>query len=434
MTKENANTTESYSSIIVDEFERPALLTGGIRGSLRFSNSDRESVLPRSNRQTDLVEDIDVQQEKEITIRLPEEYMERIPTDFNLGRIGRINLIEAERIADETLLLSEDDLIQEAENISFMMEDGLAPDIASKPSESEFVEEDSQAEVENIDIRIIEESGQEDYSREKNEEEEEIAHRSAVKNAVVENEPRTDAASELENVDVERRRDNHELFYRDDDLLFIDDAVLGDGISDYMTRIDEYHQLDPSNSVPDSVVTGMDAEELDAFHEAIMGSAELSSGAEPERQKEGPINVKYELPDNESLLNEEKASIEEEVSSQGAYIYEEDIGEITRLLQEYRDYATVDSDIKIEADAESKVSIEKVQVFDDITDRIVIIDDELDIDRFVREFPDNKQNDIRRLLKYLDGLFEKLPEDIVRQFADSEYFDIYVNVLNELGV
>ncbi len=51
-----------------------------------------------------------------------------------------------------------------------------------------------------------------------------------------------------------------------------------------------------------------------------------------------------------------------------------------------------------------------------------------------REFPDEKQDDLKKLMKYLDGLFEKLPEDVVRNFADSEYFDIYVNVLNDMGV
>jgi hypothetical protein len=52
----------------------------------------------------------------------------------------------------------------------------------------------------------------------------------------------------------------------------------------------------------------------------------------------------------------------------------------------------------------------------------------------VKEFPYEKQVDLKKLLKYLDGLFEKLPEYVVRNFADSEYFDMYVNVLNEVGI
>ncbi len=45
-----------------------------------------------------------------------------------------------------------------------------------------------------------------------------------------------------------------------------------------------------------------------------------------------------------------------------------------------------------------------------------------------------KNRKTEEALKYLDGLFEKLPEDVVRNFADSEYFDMYVNVLNEIGI
>jgi len=47
--------------------------------------------------------------------------------------------------------------------------------------------------------------------------------------------------------------------------------------------------------------------------------------------------------------------------------------------------------------------------------------------------PDKKQ-DMARLLTYLDGLFEKLPEETVRKFADSEYFELYVKVMKEIGV
>jgi hypothetical protein len=77
---------------------------------------------------------------------------------------------------------------------------------------------------------------------------------------------------------------------------------------------------------------------------------------------------------------------------------------------------------------------ESINVLEDITDRIVILEDDTDVDRFVNQIQYSKQADLKRLLKYLDGLFEKLPEDVVKNFAESEYFDIYVNVLNEMGI
>jgi hypothetical protein len=45
-----------------------------------------------------------------------------------------------------------------------------------------------------------------------------------------------------------------------------------------------------------------------------------------------------------------------------------------------------------------------------------------------------KKEDLTRLLAYLDGLFEKLPEEAVRKFAESEYFDLYVKVLKDMGL
>jgi hypothetical protein len=75
-----------------------------------------------------------------------------------------------------------------------------------------------------------------------------------------------------------------------------------------------------------------------------------------------------------------------------------------------------------------------VDLVTDITDRVVILEDASDVDRFLEEFPKKKQTSIKMMLKYLDGLFEKLPEEIIKKFAGSEYFDLYLKVLNELGV
>ena len=70
----------------------------------------------------------------------------------------------------------------------------------------------------------------------------------------------------------------------------------------------------------------------------------------------------------------------------------------------------------------------------DITDRVVILDDKEDVERFISGFPEQKQMNIKMLLRYLDGLFERLPEETIKKFASSDYFDLYLKVLNELGV
>ena len=63
----------------------------------------------------------------------------------------------------------------------------------------------------------------------------------------------------------------------------------------------------------------------------------------------------------------------------------------------------------------------------------MLIEDECDVDRFIAGIPESKRAEMKRLLTYLDGLFEKLPEDVVKKFADSEYFDLYVKIMNDFG-
>ncbi len=65
-------------------------------------------------------------------------------------------------------------------------------------------------------------------------------------------------------------------------------------------------------------------------------------------------------------------------------------------------------------------------------DRIIILEDKNEIDRITSEFPE-KRDDLVKLLSYLDGLLEKLPEEAIRKFAESEYFDLYSKVLKEKG-
>ncbi len=47
--------------------------------------------------------------------------------------------------------------------------------------------------------------------------------------------------------------------------------------------------------------------------------------------------------------------------------------------------------------------------------------------------PETKE-ELRTVLKYLDNLLEELPEDKIKEFAKSEYYDLYVKILDKLGV
>ncbi|MBX7058191.1 MAG: hypothetical protein K1X75_08995 [Leptospirales bacterium] len=45
----------------------------------------------------------------------------------------------------------------------------------------------------------------------------------------------------------------------------------------------------------------------------------------------------------------------------------------------------------------------------------------------------NKE-ELRKMISYLDGLFDQLPETAIREFSHSEYFDLYKRIMDELGL
>jgi len=50
------------------------------------------------------------------------------------------------------------------------------------------------------------------------------------------------------------------------------------------------------------------------------------------------------------------------------------------------------------------------------------------------ELPEDLREDVKSVLSYLDQLLEALPEDKIKQFAQSEYFGVYKRLFEELGL
>jgi hypothetical protein len=144
------------------------------------------------------------------------------------------------------------------------------------------------------------------------------------------------------------------------------------------------------------------------------------SDSRSEERRQEPVSLsgkkemQYVIPDGSQLSGDHKKSIEQDIARNKALIIEEDVREIESAL-------------------ESEIALRQSEEVLDITDRVVILDDAADVERLTDLIPEQKREDMKRLLHYLDGLFEKLPEDVVRNFADSEYFDLYVKIMNELG-
>ena len=134
---------------------------------------------------------------------------------------------------------------------------------------------------------------------------------------------------------------------------------------------------------------------------------------------EGKRKLRSEIfSDLNQLSRAELEEIENDILSQKSLIVEESIDDIKTELAAMN--------LSEKKDAEEEIT--------DITDRIVFLEDENSLNSILSGMGEKKSTDMKKLLAYLDGLFEKLPEDAVKKFAGSEYFDLYVKVLNDLGV
>jgi hypothetical protein len=292
--------------------------------------------------------------------------------------------------------------------------------------------------------------------------------------------------------------------YGDEELDYIHTAIVEEDYGSYIREIDEYSGT--SRTVPAAVeLLGLTADEFDTIEDLLFQGdfkdinmydryrlyefdRATRSGSPGERK-----NCRYLLPDQNSLMADERDSIESDLSSRSALIFEEDVEDIKEQLLKRTGRKDVEAVHKIERPAHEKKAgpdvapgavhekmpekapredapaakqdaseqipditdrvliMKKIpdkatgedasaakaaasEALIDITDRVVILNDEADVERFISEFPERKQMNIKMLLKYLDGLFETLPEEIIKKFASSEYFDLYLKVLNELGV
>ncbi|MBN2436692.1 MAG: hypothetical protein JXK07_15640 [Spirochaetes bacterium] len=109
----------------------------------------------------------------------------------------------------------------------------------------------------------------------------------------------------------------------------------------------------------------------------------------------------------------ERASIEEDIFTEHSLVIEESIEDIKQKLLEYW--------------------YMQCEQCEDISDTIVILENDSDVERFINNFPDiAKKEKLKTLLEYFGNLFEKLPEDTLNSFAKSEYFDMYIDFMNQL--
>jgi len=246
-----------------------------------------------------------------------------------------------------------------------------------------------------------------------------------------------------------------ERFMDDTDFDFIDNAIIRDDYTVYIQEIDEYlksREVLSGSEVYE--ILGLLPEEIHDIDEKLFGDYYKELDDEYELEFISPElsffdkgfvkkkELSYFINDALSFREDEKKSIEDDITSESAIIFEEDIDEIKKLLDE-SDFELKDDErepelIEIQEIREIKHLEEVEENKDDaieiidITDKIIILEDKNDVARITSEFPE-KRDELVKLLSYLDGLLEKLPEESIRKFAESEYFDLYAKVLKEIG-
>ncbi len=222
-----------------------------------------------------------------------------------------------------------------------------------------------------------------------------------------------------------------EYSFKDDELDIIDNAFAAEDYGSYIGAIDDLAGGSGERAVSTAVeLLGLDMGELGSIEQGsflkeydkldiddLLASAQ-SGMDQPVSDLDILKKCTYIVAKKGGIFEEERRSIEEDVSAGTALVYEESVDELRGRLEKIR----------------GKRRIAPDEGLPNISDSVIIIENGGDIERFVETMPEGKRDIMRKLLKYLDGLFEKLPEDVIKNFAKSEYFDLYSKVMIDLGV
>lgn len=235
--------------------------------------------------------------------------------------------------------------------------------------------------------------------------------------------------SQISYIDFSKRREQYlnSFHYLEPDLSFIENIFVSDVFENFLCDINDFtssrnylfngklfHQYD-------LLLFDIKFIEEKLFHNHLTEDVTLQNLdydiIQDNRLNNNNINLKIK---NSNLTGDNKQYITQ-------YVIEEDESEINNYLNGSQ-YSEVFKNQEMLSLSETGL-YEKYQ---DITDKVVIIEDKEMLKEFANKYPHENQNLIK-LLSYLDGLFEKLPEEVIHKFVESEYFDLYSTLLQEMG-
>ena len=227
------------------------------------------------------------------------------------------------------------------------------------------------------------------------------------------------STGELDNVlaDTEETPENTEDFFDGDDDTPI---TLSDDEMDVILA--EAHVEDEL----DNISVTAETEETSAPE-----NSDLSNEIDDKLSEDTELNV-----DSEALqLDEDQA--EQEFHASDSSMYEPNQAELTALTEDLdKNPLTTEEDRHEDIIAEDRELESTSAPIEPETSQIV--SDQEGVVEFDSKLPEAVQDpeteDLKSVMGYLDQLLGELPDDTIKKFANSEYFNLYQKVLDQLGL
>ena len=384
----------------------------------------------------------------------------RVSDRFDPSIIGKIDLFEAEEIAkEEGLFLTENDIMEGLEDFE------LVPIKSGREFKTEITQEASSG-LESMNLAALK-----DNSIDSNKNLEAIIGKSHMSgdslSPPIDSVPKVEPIVESQELDTIDEILDSEIIIFEEVKTALEDKTgkedfteaISDSADSFVTELEQTDQVSESStdiekidldSVPDDlkIETPVDIDEADILSNEVEAPVDIDE-VFPEEIKvlyDDQIRIIEELEDRELLLLDEKTFIKEigdgaDFDSFASEKYQSmsEISEILGLAPEEKDYINEKlfgeyykkSSYNVELGRADAGVVKDESRLIDITDDIVILEDKEKLLEFTSEFI-GKGDHLVKLLSYLDGLFEKLPEDVIRKFAESEYFDLYTKILKDM--
>ncbi|GIX43078.1 MAG: hypothetical protein KatS3mg129_2811 [Leptospiraceae bacterium] len=290
-------------------------------------------------------------------------------------------------------------------------------------SDEDLYEEDIEDQVSDYKIEPIEIDIGDDLEIESQKAQEqslEIQEKQDITKEELDDEPISLSDDELDNIlsdlpeeeiSEEQSVDTHEESDIQDELIITDDELAKTIISDT-----EETKLPPLSEVEleedDSI--SLTPEEL----EEIVSSEDINEITEElkEEIEEDLSNIKEEPKDIENI--EIPEPIFDDNSEETISLTDDELKNIVGELQTSEEISIPEPEIY---ESKAQQQIDQQQKREQLTDDL---EKETGI----------KKEELKKIIAYLDSLFDQLPEETIKEFSRSEYFNLYKKVIESLGI